>query len=345
MRVAVVGGGVLGMSIAHHLAQRGAWVVLATENALASEASGRSLSWLNSWAVRSPWYHELRLEGIARYRALQAGVGDSWLRFDGGLAWGDTDEIYAHHQAIGYPTTPVSSAKGVVLPPDGALFNPLEGWVDLPSLIAHLRERFPGPIVEHAGPVRLVTEGSRVAGIHTFSQFYGVDVVVLATGAAVPVELGQFGLSIGAATAPAVLVHTAPVRTDLKAVVNTPEISIRPTPSGGLALGAAWAEKEVRADHGVDQSTVDKMLAAARSVLTGHPELSASFVGAGLKPIPADDEPVLGPVPSVDRLYVAFTHSGATLALIVGELVAGEIITGEADPRLARYRVDRFVTT
>ncbi|MEV4316085.1 FAD-binding oxidoreductase [Actinocrispum sp. NPDC049592] len=345
MRVAVVGGGVLGMSIAHHLARRGAGVVLATENTLASEASGRSLSWLNSWAVRSPWYHELRLEGIARYRALQPVVGKQWLRFDGGLAWGDTDEIYAHHQAIGYPTSRVPSASGVVVPPGGALYNPLEGWVDLPSLIAYLRGQFSGRIVEQAGPVRLATEGSRVTGIHAFSQFYGADVVVLATGASVPVALGEFGLSIGAATAPAVLVHTAPVRTGLEVVVNTPEISLRPTPNGGLALGAAWAEKEVHADGSVDSSTVDKMLAAARAVLSGHPELSASFVGAGLKPIPADDEPVLGPVPSVDRLYVAFTHSGATLALIIGELVAGEILTGKADPRLARYRVDRFVTT
>ena len=60
-RVGVVGGGVLGLSAAVALAQRGAAVTLLTEQALASGASGRSLAWLNSFGVRSEEYHRLRL--------------------------------------------------------------------------------------------------------------------------------------------------------------------------------------------------------------------------------------------------------------------------------------------
>jgi glycine/D-amino acid oxidase-like deaminating enzyme len=44
--------------------------------------------------------------------------------------------------------------------------------------------------------------------------------------------------------------------------------------------------------------------------------------GAGPKPVPGDGNPVLGDVPGVDRLFVAFSHSGATLGLITGELLA-----------------------
>jgi glycine/D-amino acid oxidase-like deaminating enzyme len=39
---------------------------------------------------------------------------------------------------------------------------------------------------------------------------------------------------------------------------------------------------------------------------------------------------------------VAFTHSGATLALIVGELLAYEMIIGEPHPLLAPFGVRRF---
>jgi hypothetical protein len=39
---------------------------------------------------------------------------------------------------------------------------------------------------------------------------------------------------------------------------------------------------------------------------------------------------------------VAFTHSGATLGLIVGELLGYEMIIGEPHPLLAPFSVRRF---
>jgi glycine/D-amino acid oxidase-like deaminating enzyme len=51
---------------------------------------------------------------------------------------------------------------------------------------------------------------------------------------------------------------------------------------------------------------------------------------------------VLGPVPGIDGLTVAFTHSGATLGLIAGELLAEEITTGVPTPLLDAFRPDRF---
>ena len=44
----------------------------------------------------------------------------------------------------------------------------------------------------------------------------------------------------------------------------------------------------------------------------------------------------------MDGLFVAFSHSGATLGLIAGELFAGEIATGRAHPMLAKFRPGRF---
>lgn len=88
-RVAVLGGGVIGVATATQLARRGAEVVLVTEAELADGASGRSLSWLNSFGgMRSQAYHQLRLLGIDRYRTLAARLPSSdFLKFDGGLTW------------------------------------------------------------------------------------------------------------------------------------------------------------------------------------------------------------------------------------------------------------------
>ena len=39
---------------------------------------------------------------------------------------------------------------------------------------------------------------------------------------------------------------------------------------------------------------------------------------------------------------MAFTHSGATLGLIAGELMAEEIMSGKKHPMLATFRPERF---
>jgi glycine/D-amino acid oxidase-like deaminating enzyme len=62
----------------------------------------------------------------------------------------------------------------------------------------------------------------------------------------------------------------------------------------------------------------------------------------GRKPIPGDGDPVLGAVDEIAGLWVAFTHSGATLALIAGELLAHEITTRAPHPMLAPFNPRRF---
>ena len=85
---------------------------------------------------------------------------------------------------------------------------------------------------------------------------------------------------------------------------------------------------------------------AARRGLPGparQAEAQGRLDRIGPKPIPGDGEPVLGRVDDVNGLYVAFTHSGATLGLIAGELLAYEIITGAAHPMLIGFNLRRFL--
>src|SRR3712207_7925186 len=67
-----------------------------------------------------------------------------------------------------------------------------------------------------------------------------------------------------------------------------------------------------------------------------RPPRSALFPYTTLsRSVPGDGEPVLGALAEVSGYHVAFTHSGATLALIAGELLADEIVTGEPSRLLA----------
>lgn len=87
----------------------------------------------------------------------------------------------------------------------------------------------------------------------------------------------------------------------------------------------------------VYDKTVKGLLDEASAVLDGNPRLQLASYAVGPKPIPGDGEPVPGSV-----LHVAFSHSGATLGLIVGELLAKEIHSGIPHPMLATFRANRF---
>ncbi|MBB2901203.1 glycine/D-amino acid oxidase-like deaminating enzyme [Kineococcus radiotolerans] len=366
-RVVVLGGGILGVSTAAHLARSGASVDLVTEAAPASGASGRSLAWLNSAGPRSTAYHSLRTLALDRWRTLahREDLGHA-VRFDGGLTWAAPGashrERHARELSIGYDSRWLAPGEVARWTPgvdpaavaeEGAVFNPGEGWADLPTVVAVLLERFRadgGRLRTGAGPARVVVAGGRARGVRTASgEVLDADVVVLATGAAVPRDLARLGVAVPEDTPVALLVETEPVGHALRAVLNTPRVAVRPTPAGTLVLDSGWAEREVVVHgdpldgrHEVRERTVEGLLAEATRVLAGNPPLRAARRGVGPKPIPGDGEPVVGPVGAVPGLHVLFTHSGATLGVVLGEFTAREVLTGEPVPLLAPFRLERF---
>jgi glycine/D-amino acid oxidase-like deaminating enzyme len=268
-------------------------------------------------------------------------------------------QTFAFERAGGYDAVWVDRTDAAAFAPDvdaravaeeGAIFNPGEGWVNLPDLIAALVDQAVADgatVIEGAGETRVEVQGGEVTGVilGDGTRLAGGR-IVLATGGAVPAQLAALGVTVPDATPAAFVLFTDPVDVDVRTVLNTPRVAVRPTPDGRLVLDADWAEKSIAvSDDGtitVPEETVQGLLDAASEVLAGNPRLTAQRVGAGLKPIPGDGEPVVGAVPAIPGLYTVFTHSGATLGLILGELLAEEILTGTPSPVLQSFRVDRF---
>lgn len=365
--VVVIGAGILGASTAAHLARGGARVTLVTAGSLADGASGRSIAWLNSSGDRSAEYHYLRLIALDRYRTWSARHPESraYLRFDGALKWAGPGqsfaETFAFERAGGYDAVWVDRADVARVAPDvdadavpeeGAIFNPGEGWVNLPDLITALVDEAVADgarVLEHAGETRVdVQEGTATGVVLGDGTRLAADRVVLATGSGVPAHLAALGVTVPDATPAAFVLFTDPLDVEVTTVLNTPRVAVRPTPDGRVVLDADWAEQSVVVgDDGsisVPEESVQGLLEEASKVLAGNPRLTAHRVGAGLKPIPGDGEPVVGAVPSIAGLFTLFTHSGATLGLVLGELLAEEILTGSPSPVLASFRLDRFDT-
>ena len=71
-RVLIVGAGIIGASIAHHLARRGAGVTLIDRAATAVEASGRSFGWIDASFGNPEAYFRLRFQSLLKYRRLES---------------------------------------------------------------------------------------------------------------------------------------------------------------------------------------------------------------------------------------------------------------------------------
>ncbi|WP_371864721.1 FAD-dependent oxidoreductase [Streptomyces antimycoticus] len=61
----------------------------------------------------------------------------------------------------------------------------------------------------------------------------------------------------------------------------------------------------------------------------------------GVRPVPEDGLPLVGPHLQAPGLYTITTHSGVTLAPLLAALAAEELTTSMPEPTLAPYRPDR----
>jgi glycine/D-amino acid oxidase-like deaminating enzyme len=58
--------------------------------------------------------------------------------------------------------------------------------------------------------------------------------------------------------------------------------------------------------------------------------------------MPSDRLPIVGPLPWLEGLYLAVSHSGVTVAPALGRLVADEVATQTPDGLLTPFRPARF---
>jgi glycine/D-amino acid oxidase-like deaminating enzyme len=85
----------------------------------------------------------------------------------------------------------------------------------------------------------------------------------------------------------------------------------------------------------------ERMRAAAERYVPDFTRATFESAYVCWRPMPLDGFPVLGGSPTRPDVYIAITHSGVTLAPVVGQLVAREIVEGASLTELAGFRPDR----
>jgi len=361
--VLIVGGGVIGCSLARELAGRGVRVTLLERGELGEEASTAAAGLLSPQAeceAPGPFF-DLALESRNLYSgwacALEAETGIEVGYHKAGTlrcSFGEPEDerLFASllwQRAAGLPVERLGRAEveehleGRLSPEvREALFFPEDAIVHNGWLMRALRRAIEirgARVLTGRRALSFRLENGACRGVETDAGPLEAGAVVDAAGAwagfdsalpfAVPVEpvRGQI-VELRSKDAP------------LPEVVQSRQVYLVPRPDGTLLAGAtvehAGFEKQVTAE------AVAALTSAALRLVPSLKEASFSRAWAGLRPGTPDGLPLLGPC-EVPGLFFAAGHfrNGILLAPVTALLLA-DLLTGARCPGLAPFSPKRF---
>jgi glycine/D-amino acid oxidase-like deaminating enzyme len=190
----------------------------------------------------------------------------------------------------------------------------------------------------------IVTVHDRAVGVRTDTgSRYDADVVVSCAGVDADRILSSAGIELPLVKVPGLVALTGKTTIDLRTILLTPEINVRPAGRGRFKLHSYPADAELRTPSrpGARDHAVTRLERAAASVvpeLEGRRLVNPRF---GIRPIPPDGLPAVGWVPAIDGLYLVLSHSAAHLAPLLGRMVADEI-AGRPESALEPIRAQRL---
>ena len=366
MKITVIGAGIVGSAIAFHLARRGAQVTLLDAGEPGMGASSHSFAWINAFGKEPRHYNELNrrsLDTWDRYaRLLNADVG---LRWGGQLTWAATDEDaewlkqnIAKLQAWGYIARLIDEAELSSLesglrpgPVSAAAISENDGHVlgTKAAQVASRRVKELGGVVKPNSPaIGLDASGNEIVSVQVESGNIECDAVVLAAGVASTELAATVDVNVPQYESPGVVVKTNPLPQIVRSASvlyappiseDQPEIHIRQGTDGVVMIGEGTQESLARDDS---QEHADRLLARATHYLPALSAAQAIPVPVGYRPMPRDEMPILGFTESVPNLYIALTHSGITLAPLIGEFATMEILDRVRIDLLDPFRLERF---
>jgi glycine/D-amino acid oxidase-like deaminating enzyme len=126
----------------------------------------------------------------------------------------------------------------------------------------------------------------------------------------------------------------------VRSVIYSPDLHLRQQADGRILLGESWTMDTEDTDLSLARG--QHLLARAAAFLPELAQAHVETMKVGVRPMPQDEHPIVGPVPGLAGLYVAVTHSGVTLAPLIGQLVAQEVTSGQPSALLAEYRIERY---
>ncbi len=367
--VVIIGGGIIGLSIAYHLVRREPRlrvVVFEREPLVGTGQTARATGGIRHQFSSEPHVRLTQLS-LPLYLRFEAETGYSVNFRPNGYLFVTTDPAtldalrrsVACQQALGVPSRMVDPAEAAALVPGlrtddlaGGSFCDRDGTAEPAAAVQGFsaRARALGAELATGEPVvGLSLEGGRVTGVRTPRRAVAAGCVVVAAGPHSPEVAGLAGVDlpvqayrrqVAVATPVAALDREIPLTVD----ADTGFYVHRPGRSE-LLLGGTDKDTRPGFDLEVDWDGIDRLFAAAIRRLPALEEARLKRTYVGLRDLTPDHHPILGRVEGREGLLVAcgFSGHGFMHAPAAGLLTSEEILDGRATTLdLGPFRLGRF---
>lgn len=368
--VVIVGAGIVGLSTAFQLVQRGVRDVTIVERRhVGAGASGKSGAIIRTHYSNEP-ETRLALEGLEFFRAFEDRVGVACQFVETGqLVFADPGDIaaleanLAIQRSLGIPARIVSAddlrdIDGSVSVEDGAVvgYDPTAGVVDgmaACNAFATVLERLGIEIRLDTTVTAIRHAGGGVTGVATTAGDIDADHVVIAPGGWAHALVRPLGIDLPMVPATSrIAVFRWPHDRDKRhpvAIDHRNGLWIRPIFGEHTLLGAEWGvRREVddpdRLDETIDQAYVE----LCREQLSLRYPVMRRAVGrggwTGLVMRSIDSRPVIGPFAGYDGLLGLVGDSGTCFktAPAIGRALAELVTTGASEFDLSPFHASRF---
>lgn len=366
----VIGGGVIGLSIARELHKRGVRsIVLLEKSFVGQESSWAAAGMLGPQAEANSGgaFFDMTVASRDLYPDFASELLDETgidveLERSGTLSLAftdeDTDELsrrYKWQSDSGFPVENLTSEEIIKAEPfvspiaRSGLFFPRDWQVENRKLLAALR-RYADlngiTICEDTGVERLLIDDGRVIGAEANGKRYLADKTVLATGAWTSL------IKLGSASFP---VQIEPIRGQMicmkaepgsfRHVIYSRRGYIVPRADGRILAGSTSE------NVGFEKSVTDEAMTSLRKMaLEISPFLDGLKVAdrwCGFRPFASDGLPVLGKIPEYKNLLIATAHyrNGILLAPITAKIIAEKIVNFADSEYFRHFGPQRFSNT
>jgi sarcosine oxidase subunit beta len=365
--ILIIGGGVIGNSIAYHLARAGHGVIVVERGEIAVEPSA---SWASAGGVRRQGRHRaevaLAIEASARWKTLEAELDtDLGYRQGGNLMLAESD-AYAQRLAAfvkrqhrnGLTDVALLDREqvremvpGIASQIVAGSYSPADGMVD-PILttraFAAAAQRYGASYWTHTICDSLIADRGRITGARTSRGEIAAKTTVLAAGAWSIKLAAAVGIELPFHIEALQMIRSTPADAgSLKPVLSSlgRRLSLKQLAPGAFLLGGGWLGDLTDGgdSYALRQENIEGNWNEACAILPKVAQQRIERAWCGLEATSIDNLPIVGPVADFESLILAtgFSGHGFAIAPSIGRSVA-ELIEGRSVPELDGLRPDRF---
>lgn len=365
----IIGGGVIGLSIARELQKNGMRrVAVADRGIVGGEASWAAAGMLapNAECDEPGDFHRFCLESLSLYPQFASGLleetgvdieldrtGTLYLAFSGDDAleirkrckWQKSAGLHVEHLSASETLAAEPFVSDIVRE---SLLFPNDWQVDNRRLVKALRKSCIYDqirLFEHTEVFSFLVENGRMVGVETSAGKLFADYVIHAAGA---------WTSLVEAAGRSFPFRVKPVRGQmlcyrrderpLRHVIYSPRGYLVPRADGRVLAGSTV--EDVGFQKNVTPEGIQQLRAAAAEIAPALGTSEPADSWAGLRPfVPPDGLPVIGGLPYIENLFIATGHyrNGILLAPITAKIAAEKIVDAQDSDYLRLYGPARFL--